>query len=84
VLKDDFFAELIREYQKDTDHFTTSKYKDLMGKDGLKEHVASLVEVYKNSQQKAWDKRREHGLPIIPLSDEALQLDLKNLKNNLG
>ena len=85
VLKDKFFVELRDGYQKNPDHFTRSKYHHLIEEGRLTDHVASLVEIYKDLEKKTWNKRKKYGLPIIQLSDKALQLDLEErLKKRKG
>lgn len=76
-LKDKYFKEIIRLYQREPDEFANGKYKHLIKEDGFKDHVASLVEAYKESGKETLKLRKQKNVPAIPLYDKVLKLILE-------
>ncbi|WP_075261236.1 hypothetical protein [Candidatus Odyssella thessalonicensis] len=75
-LEDSFFQEIINLYQENPDAFVDGKYSHLIETNGFQEHVTSLAQAYKKSFPETLKIRQQNNVPIIPLYDQALQLEL--------
>ncbi|MBL0941341.1 MAG: hypothetical protein IBJ00_01220 [Alphaproteobacteria bacterium] len=83
VLTDDFFAKLIEEAQEEPKHGTKRKYEKMIEKDDLKAHILSLVNAYQALEKSTVEARKKDNLPLIPLYDKAIKLELEDLQKSL-